>query len=69
MRTQHDETVETLLKVDMELYTKNPNKVIKEKRRQMEDAVAQLDFETAAIIRDEIRYFEESSLKKKKGKK
>lgn len=68
MRTQHDETVETLLKVDMELYQKNPKKVIKEKRRQMEDAVAQLDFETAAILRDEIHYLEESSSKKSKKK-
>ncbi len=59
MRTEHDETVDTLLKVDMELYKKNPQKVLKEKRRQMEEAVALLDFETAAILRDEIRYFEE----------
>lgn len=58
MRTTHDETVDTLLKVDMELYKKNPKKVLKEKRRQMEDSVAILDFETAAIIRDEINYLE-----------
>jgi len=64
MRSEHDETVDTLLKVDMELFKKNPKKVLKEKRRQMEDAVALLDFETAAIIRDEIAYFEESSKKK-----
>jgi len=64
MRSEHDETVDTLLKVDMELFKKNPKKVLKEKRRQMEDAVAMLDFETAAIIRDEIAYFEESSKKK-----
>lgn len=59
MRTEHDETVETLLKVDVELYKRNPAKVLKEKRQQMEDAVSILDFETAAIIRDEIAYFEE----------
>lgn len=64
MRTSHDETVNTLLKVDMELYTKNPKKVLKEKRRQMEEAVEILDFETAAIIRDEIKYLEESTSKK-----
>ena len=28
-------------------------------KRQMEEAVAILDFETAAILRDEIRYLEE----------
>lgn len=63
MRTEHDETVDTLLKVDMELYKKNPKKVLKEKKRQMEEAVSLLDFETAAIIRDEIRYLEEQNSK------
>ena len=71
MRTEHDETVETLLKVDVELFKRNPAKVLKEKRQQMEDAVAILDFETAAIIRDEIAYLEEQAggakVKKKKG--
>jgi excinuclease ABC subunit B len=57
MRTEHDEAVDTLLKIDVELYKKNPQKVLKEKRRQMEEAVAILDFESAAIIRDEIAYF------------
>lgn len=70
MRTEHDETVETLLKVDVELFKRNPAKVLKEKRQQMEDAVAILDFETAAIIRDEIAYFEEQVAGKvKKAKK
>ena len=64
MRTTHDETVETLLKVDVELFKKNPKKVLKEKRRQMEEAVSQLDFETAAIVRDEIAYLEGSTKKK-----
>ncbi len=60
LRTEHQETVHTLLKVDMELFKKNPKKVLKEKRRQMNDAVAELDFETAAILRDEIYALEES---------
>lgn len=59
LRTEHQETVQTLLEVDRELYKKNPKKVIKEKRRQMEGAVAVLDFETAAILRDEIRQLQE----------
>ncbi len=58
LRTKHDEALNTLLTVDVELYKKNPKKVLKEKRRQMEEAVAILDFETAAILRDEIKYFE-----------
>lgn len=61
MRSAHDETVDTLLKVDMELFKKNPKKVLKEKKRQMSDAVAILDFETAAILRDEIAYLEQSA--------
>jgi len=65
LRSDHDETVGTLLKVDLELYKKNPRKVITEKRRQMNEAVAILDFETAAIIRDEIRALEESGKRKK----
>lgn len=68
MRTEHDETVDTLLKVDMELFLKNPKAVLKEKREQMEEAVAILDFETAAIIRDEIKVLEERLLSKKKKK-
>ena len=63
MRTEHDETVDTLLKIDVELFKKNPIKVLKEKRQQMEEAVAILDFETAAIIRDEIAYLEKPAKK------
>lgn len=66
LRTQHDEAVDTLMKVDVDLYKKNPVKTIKEKRRQMQEAVAILDFETAAIIRDEIKMLEELSGKKPK---
>lgn len=65
LRTEHQETVHTLLSVDLELFKKNPKKLLKEKQRQMNEAVAILDFETAAIIRDEIRALEESAKKKK----
>ena len=68
LRTEHQETVHTLLTVDAELYKQNPKKVIKEKRRQMEESVELLDFETAAIIRDEI-YALENMGKKGKGTK
>jgi excinuclease ABC subunit B len=61
MRTEHDKTVDTLLQVDVQLFKKQPKKVLKEKRRQMEEAVAILDFETAAILRDEIKYLTELS--------
>lgn len=58
LKSEHEETVEELLRVDIDLYKKNPKKVLKEKRRQMDEAVAILDFETAAILRDEIKYLE-----------
>lgn len=64
MRSLHDEAIDTLMKVDVELYKRNPAKTIKEKRRQMQDAVAILDFETAAIIRDEIQALEKLSQQK-----
>ncbi len=55
MESEHQKTVKTLLQFDMERYQKNPQKVIKEKEKQMKAAVKELDFETAALIRDEIR--------------
>ncbi|HMO78238.1 MAG TPA: excinuclease ABC subunit UvrB [Candidatus Paceibacterota bacterium] len=68
MRTNHDETVDTLLKVDMEIFLKNPKQVLKTKKRQMDEAVSILDFETAAIIRDELKILEATLLKTKKKK-
>jgi excinuclease ABC subunit B len=58
MRSHHDQTVDTLLRVDVDLYKKSPLKTMKDKRRQMEEAVEILDFETAAILRDEIAYLQ-----------
>jgi excinuclease ABC subunit B len=64
MRTEHQKTVHTLLEVDKKQYEKNPKALIKEKRRMMSSAVERLDFETAAILRDEIYALEQ--MKKKK---
>lgn len=69
MRTSHDETVDTLLKIDMEMFLKNPKQVLKTKKRQMDEAVSILDFETAAIIRDELKVLEATLLKGSKKKK
>jgi len=66
LRTVHEETINTLLTVDMELFLKNPKKVLKEKKSQMNEAVAILDFETAAIIRDEINILEATAAKSAK---
>ena len=42
---------------------------MKRKRIEMAEAVEQLDFETAALIRDEIYSLEGNGLKKKKPRK
>jgi excinuclease ABC subunit B len=58
IRSEHDNTVQEMLKIEQKMYEKNPKKLIKEKRKQMNEAVKKLDFETAAILRDEIRALE-----------
>jgi excinuclease ABC subunit B len=54
LRTEHGKAVNLLLDVDQELYKKNPRRFIADKKKQMDAAVRELDFETAAILRDEI---------------
>jgi excinuclease ABC subunit B len=68
MRTVHQEAVSTMLAVDREIYLKDPKATIAEKRAQMEEAVKILDFETAALLRDEMHALE-SLVKPKKQKK
>jgi excinuclease ABC subunit B len=63
---EHHKTVATLLALDKVAFTKNPKALIKEKERQMSDAVKELDFETAALLRDEIQALLEESLDEKK---
>ena len=46
--------MDELLKLDEKLFAKDPKKLIKQKEKQMNAAVKILDFETAAILRDEI---------------
>ncbi len=58
LRTEHQKTVEELLTLDVRLYKENPEVFLTEKRKQMADAVEALDFETAAILRDEIYMLE-----------
>ena len=54
LRSDHDKAVIELVKIDEPGFLANPKKVIAEKERQMNAAVKILDFETAAMIRDEI---------------
>ncbi len=58
LETEHDKAVHELLALDATLLAADPKKLIREKRSQMDEAVKVLDFETAAILRDEIRAIE-----------
>lgn len=69
MRTEHQKTVAGLLELDRKLFAEDPKAFIADKRAQMADAVEALDFETAAILRDEIYALEagEAPAAKKKS--
>ena len=54
LRTEHDKAVNEMVKIDEELARTNPKQLMKLKQEQMEEAVKVLDFETAALIRDEL---------------
>ena len=56
--------VESNLKVHLSQYKKHPKRLIKALKEEMSDAVKILDFETAAVIRDEIRLLEKKNSKK-----
>lgn len=59
LQTNHSKAVNEELKVDQKLFAKNPDKLIKLKEKQMKEAVKILDFETAAILRDELEVLRE----------
>jgi excinuclease ABC subunit B len=61
IQSNHEKTVEKLLIVDEKLFKKAPKKFIAEKKKKMNAAVKILDFETAAILRDEIKELEKRS--------
>ena len=54
LRSEHSKAIISMLEVDKELYKKNPRQFIAGKKREMAEAVKELDFESAALIRDEI---------------
>lgn len=55
LQSDHAKAVNAELDIDKKLFAKNPEKLIKLKEKQMKEAVKMLDFETAAILRDEIQ--------------
>lgn len=60
---------QSLLAVDVDRYRESPRAVLSEKKGALEDAVSNLDFETAAVIRDEIQALKDLDIKKKKKQK
>ncbi|MEK7180152.1 MAG: excinuclease ABC subunit UvrB [Patescibacteria group bacterium] len=54
MQSEHDKAVKALLLLDREVYKGDTRKLIRVKEQQMADAVKVLDFESAALLRDEI---------------
>lgn len=69
MRSEHQKTIDELLVLDTLAYQDDPAAFIKRKRDEMAEAVAQLDFETAALIRDEIYKLEGNTKKKPRKRK
>jgi excinuclease ABC subunit B len=66
MESEHDKAVLANVILDQEIFAKDPEKLIRLKEKEMQAAVKVLDFETAAILRDEIQSLEESLSGKKK---
>ena len=62
LTTLHDKTLYEMMLIDKKSYDKNPEKVIKQKEKQMTSAVKELDFETAALLRDEIKLLRGESI-------
>jgi len=73
IRSEHELAVNEIAKIDEELAKTNPKLLLRNKEEQMSDAVKELDFETAALIRDELillrrKYgLEDKPRRKKKG--
>jgi excinuclease ABC subunit B len=55
LESKHQKAVKRELALDKNLYGKGLAKLIKQKEKQMNASVKVLDFETAAILRDEIK--------------
>ncbi len=55
LESEHDKAVRSILAIDEIGFDRDPRKTIRRKEKEMKEAVKVLDFETAAILRDEIR--------------
>ncbi len=67
LESEHEKAVRANLSLDERIFAKDPAKLIRLKEKEMKQAVKALDFETAALLRDEIRALEAKRHKKKGG--
>ena len=63
LETDHMKAVRMNLDIDAQVFIKDPQKLLKLKEKEMSKAVKELDFETAAILRDEIAMLRDQLLK------
>jgi excinuclease ABC subunit B len=54
LRTEHEKAVNEMVKIDETLAQTDPRKLMRMKEEAMAEAVKALDFETAALVRDEL---------------
>ncbi|HAU66344.1 TPA: hypothetical protein DCW61_03290 [Candidatus Uhrbacteria bacterium] len=66
---EEEHSIEGILKLEMTAETHEIEDVLKEKEYEMKEAAKKLDFETAAILRDEIVLLSKELNSKKKKKK
>ncbi len=69
LRSDHSKAIINMMAVDKDLYKKNPRKFVADKKKEMAAAVKDLDFETAALIRDELMALTGKGTTKKRSKK
>jgi excinuclease ABC subunit B len=71
LRSEHKDAVGEMLSIEKADYQRDPKKFVAMKRDEMAEAVKNLDFETAALIRDELYALtgEGNTAAKKKAKK
>ena len=66
MLSGEEHSIEGILKLEMTAETHEIEDVLKEKEYEMKEAARKLDFETAAILRDEIAILSKELKEKKK---
>ncbi|MDE2188436.1 MAG: UvrB/UvrC motif-containing protein [Patescibacteria group bacterium] len=59
LKTEHDKAVGEMVRIDEALAKSNPKLLMRQKEEQMAEAVKALDFETAALVRDELYKLQE----------